>query len=229
MPIGGMKRSGVIMQNKPQRRTLFRTAQDRRKALEQAENNGNTDTGKNTVAETDMPAPHKEGELNPFDMATIPISPEKRDKRIVAALIAGAGAAVAVIVLVFVSVLGEFSIDDHYIDEAQIPLAAPPIGDRRIFAHFERDMLADHGGSAVELYNPEGNNYWLVFELTSAITGEILYESEMMAPGERLTDVTLSRIPTEDKYEVILTIRAYEKDDNTEIYYTVVSFLLGMD
>jgi hypothetical protein len=67
----------------------------------------------------------------------------------------------------------------------------------------------------VSLLNPEGNPCYLTFELVLSDTGETLYTSKMVAPGQVVSDITLSRSLDAGEYNATIKITTASLTDGT--------------
>lgn len=63
------------------------------------------------------------------------------------------------------------------------------------------------------LLNPESNACYFTFEIVLADTGESLYLSDLVGPGMRIEEITLSRGLAKSKYAAIIKICAYALED----------------
>lgn len=62
----------------------------------------------------------------------------------------------------------------------------------------------------INLYNPEGNRGYFTFTLKLADTGEVLYQSNMVPPGEKLTRISLNKALPAGDYDAVLAIQVNE-------------------
>lgn len=67
----------------------------------------------------------------------------------------------------------------------------------------------------VALLNPEGNPCYFVFELVLKDTGEILYTSKLVPPGQAITSITLSRALSAGEYDATIKITTYSTADQS--------------
>lgn len=114
----------------------------------------------------------------------------------------------------------EFSIEDESVPLAEFPLWAdspyncsvtemgvkiPEFGDITV--------EADSADVDILLFNPEDNSCFLGYEILLPDTGETLYLSEMMAPGEYEKSLTLSRGLAKGEYAAVIKAVAYASKD----------------
>lgn len=66
------------------------------------------------------------------------------------------------------------------------------------------------------LWNPEVNPCYFKFSLVLKESGEILYESGLVPPGEAVTEVTLSRKMEEGEYPVMVKMDSFSLEDKTQ-------------
>ncbi len=69
---------------------------------------------------------------------------------------------------------------------------------------------------AVDFPNPEANaeKYYLSFELRLKDSGEVLYASELVPPGQTIQNITLSRALEEGNYQAVIHVQPYKMDEN---------------
>ena len=65
------------------------------------------------------------------------------------------------------------------------------------------------------LLNPEGNPCYFTFELVLNDTGEVLYTSKMVPPGQMISDVTLSRALEAGEYDATIRITTASLEDGS--------------
>jgi len=65
------------------------------------------------------------------------------------------------------------------------------------------------------LLNPEGNPCYFKFEICLKDTGEVLYTSKMVPPGQVITDVTLSRGLSAGEYPTVIRITTASTADGS--------------
>lgn len=72
-------------------------------------------------------------------------------------------------------------------------------------------IAADTADVTVDLYNPEENEglYYLTFQLILADSGEVLYSSGLVPPGEHIRRITLSRPLAAGQYGAIIFVQPY--------------------
>ena len=109
---------------------------------------------------------------------------------------------------------------EDFAEDVKIPLSGffPAYGEP-VFAMPEGEFIFIDGTLELGLLleNPAENACYLTFELVLADTGEALYQSYMVAPALRIETVRLSRILERGAYQVILTVRAYDSENFSEI------------
>ena len=59
---------------------------------------------------------------------------------------------------------------------------------------------------SVALLNPEGNPCYFTFELALKDTGEVLYTSKLVPPGQVISSITLSRALSAGEYNAVIRI-----------------------
>ena len=201
-----------------------------KRPLYPSDSSNKADTGIDPVIDAELSF-----NISAFEALDIPMHSDesrKRSRRTFVLTLLGFSVALSVIVLVILAVYNE--IDYSYgitINDVQIPLAAPGDEDYQAFVFHENVVIADsqNAAYALELINPEENSYKVVFELTLKETGELLFESKLTEPGERLTDITLSRTLPRGEHKAILTIRSYEDVTCEIINKTEIVFQLKID
>ena len=115
------------------------------------------------------------------------------------------------------------------IDEGTVPLAQIPV---QTGVHVQFPEIADitlqSDGSAAEvnLINPAENNCRLVFRIILLQTGELLYRSQMVDPGEEIESIALNQPLQPGTYEAVMCIMAYLPESASEIDATAKPFLL---
>lgn len=67
------------------------------------------------------------------------------------------------------------------------------------------------------LLNPEGNPCYFKFEIVLKDTGETIYESKYVPPGQSITDVTLNRALSEGEYDATIKITTIALDQETPL------------
>lgn len=76
-------------------------------------------------------------------------------------------------------------------------------------------LPADTADVTVALLNPEGNPCYFTFELVLSDTDEVLYTSGMVAPGQVITDITLSRALPVGEYNATIKIPTASLEDGS--------------
>ncbi len=67
----------------------------------------------------------------------------------------------------------------------------------------------------VALLNPEGNPCYFCFEIVIEETGESLYKSKMVPPGQAISGITLSRVLEKGKYPALIKITTFSLEDGS--------------
>ena len=67
-------------------------------------------------------------------------------------------------------------------------------------------LPADQQEVTVALLNPEGNPCYFTFELALKDTGEVLYTSKLVPPGQVISSITLSRALPVGEYNAVIRI-----------------------
>lgn len=65
------------------------------------------------------------------------------------------------------------------------------------------------------LLNPEGNPCYFIFEICLKETGEVLYTSKAVPPGQVINDVTLTRGLPAGEYEAVIKITTISTADGS--------------
>lgn len=76
-------------------------------------------------------------------------------------------------------------------------------------------LPADTENVTVALLNPKGNPCYFTFELVLSDTDEVLYTSGMVAPGQVITDITLSRALAAGEYNATIKISTASLEDGS--------------
>ncbi len=74
---------------------------------------------------------------------------------------------------------------------------------------------ADQQEVAVSLLNPEGNPCYFTFELVLKDTNETLYTSKLVAPGQAISNITLSKSLPAGEYPATLRITTTSLEDGS--------------
>lgn len=84
-------------------------------------------------------------------------------------------------------------------------------------------LEADSSQSYIDLYNPDTNKAYLTFEIVIGdtkdgqfIQKDVLYKSELIAPGFSVDKQTLSHALAVGQYDAAINIQAYSYDPKTE-------------
>ena len=67
----------------------------------------------------------------------------------------------------------------------------------------------------VALLNPEGNPCYFTFELVLKDTGETLYRSKLVPPGQAITQITMSRALAAGEYDATIKITTTSLEDGS--------------
>lgn len=67
----------------------------------------------------------------------------------------------------------------------------------------------------VALLNPEGNPCYFVFDIVLKDTGESLYQSKLVPPGQAITNITLSSALKVGEYDATIKISTYSLTDQS--------------
>ena len=67
-------------------------------------------------------------------------------------------------------------------------------------------LPANQKNVTMALLNPEGNPCYFKFEIVLKDTGETIFESKLVPPGQALTDITLSRALEAGEYNAVIKI-----------------------
>lgn len=76
-------------------------------------------------------------------------------------------------------------------------------------------LPADQKDARVALLNPEGNPCYFTFELVLRETGEVLYTSKQVPPGQMISDITLSRALSAGEYDAAIRISTASLEDGS--------------
>ncbi|MCL2616151.1 MAG: hypothetical protein FWD96_00745 [Defluviitaleaceae bacterium] len=157
-----------------------------------------------------------------------PSRPTKWSKRNTGKMITRVTAIAASIALTSWLMPDRAQTDTIYIFDDPVPLAAMPSFEGGIVFPVVEDAAVPAGSKdmAIELYNSERNSAWFVFEIAMADTGEVLYTSELSAPGTRINTVEI--MPFEKGvHKATLNIRAYNIDSLVVIDSISVDFIIN--
>ena len=78
----------------------------------------------------------------------------------------------------------------------------------------------------VALLNPEGNPCYFTFELILKDTGEVLYTSKLVPPGQVISSITLSRALPAGEYNAVIRISTASLKDGSAMNGANVETLL---
>lgn len=76
-------------------------------------------------------------------------------------------------------------------------------------------LPADRQEVSVALLNPEGNPCYFTFELALKDTGEVLYTSGLVPPGQVISSITLSRALSAGEYNAVIRISTTSLEDGS--------------
>lgn len=76
-------------------------------------------------------------------------------------------------------------------------------------------LPADEQEVSVALLNPEGNPCYFTFELVLKDTGEVLYTSKLVPPGQAIYQIMLSRPLAAGEYNAIIRISTTSLEDGS--------------
>ncbi|MEG2642431.1 MAG: hypothetical protein RSA71_08120, partial [Eubacterium sp.] len=68
------------------------------------------------------------------------------------------------------------------------------------------------------LYNPEGNPCFFKFSLVEKASGELLYESKLVPPGQGISPVKMKRGLSRGSYTLVLKIESFDLEDKKTQY-----------
>lgn len=86
----------------------------------------------------------------------------------------------------------------------------------RIPTYSEWDMPAGTDTVDVPLINTEGNPCYMRFTVKLKDGGEVLYQSELVPPGQAIPSMRLNRALDAGTYPVVVTIGTYSLDDPSQ-------------
>ena len=152
------------------------------------------------------------------------------------AYIAVFSAACIVLILMAYAFVNTFNGNPNFliIPEKNVPLTELPFTktdeNAKSYAGDERCIIipavdgvtipADARDVRMLLLNPEGNAYYLAFEIILADNEETLFSSGLLEPGMCLDEITISRGLSKGGFNAVIKIRAYNMDD-----FTIISVL----
>ncbi len=73
----------------------------------------------------------------------------------------------------------------------------------------------DTANVTVALLNPEGNPCYFTFELVLKDTGETLYKSKLVPPGQAITSITLAKALSAGEYDATIKISTTSLSDGS--------------
>ena len=65
------------------------------------------------------------------------------------------------------------------------------------------------------LVNPEGNPCYFTFEIVLKETGESLYQSKLVPPGQAITEITMSKALSAGEYQATIKITTTSLEDGS--------------
>lgn len=71
-------------------------------------------------------------------------------------------------------------------------------------------MYEDDDAVELTLWNPESNPCYFVYSIRMQETGEVMYESGYIAPGDAVSEVHLDRTLNEGVYPIVISIKTYD-------------------
>jgi len=153
--------------------------------------------------------------------------PQVRNKRKAGMLLAGVTTVAASVAVAFGLAPSRSEQDIHYIFDAPVPLAAVPSFSGSVSFPATENVILSAGSRymPMELYNPENNIGWLVFEIMMADSRELIYVSEPVAPGEGIENISVRPFET-GEHKAILNISAYDIDDHNLLDSVNVDFII---
>ena len=78
-------------------------------------------------------------------------------------------------------------------------------------------IAKDTENVTMALLNPEGNPCYFKFEIVLKDSGETIFESQYVPPGDAITDVTLTRPLAEGEYNATIMITTIALDQETPL------------
>jgi len=78
------------------------------------------------------------------------------------------------------------------------------------------------------LLNPEGNPCYFTFELVLKDSGESLYQSKMVPPGQAITEITLARALPAGEYNATIKITTTSLEDGSAMNGANVETVLNV-
>ena len=76
-------------------------------------------------------------------------------------------------------------------------------------------LPADQQTVNMALLNPEGNPCYFTFELVLKDTGETLYKSKLVPPGQAITEITMSKALSAGEYDATIKITTTSLEDGS--------------
>lgn len=86
-------------------------------------------------------------------------------------------------------------------------------GGIKIPGYSEITVDADKKDVSVNLYNPESNRVYFQMEFLLPDTGETLYTSKLIKPGQHLYNITLNRPLDKGEYDLVIRYSTYTADE----------------
>lgn len=102
-------------------------------------------------------------------------------------------------------------------DASQIPDKTPgePAVGIKIPGYPSITLPKDKESVNVAFVNPEGNPCYFTFELVLKETGESLYKSKLVPPGQAITQITMSRALEAGEYDAVIKITTTSIEDGS--------------
>ena len=72
-------------------------------------------------------------------------------------------------------------------------------------------------GLGIDLENPDGNPCYFSFEIKLKDSGEVIYKSNMVPPGEKIHKIDISREFSQGDYPIIIHIYTNELETGAEM------------
>lgn len=89
-------------------------------------------------------------------------------------------------------------------------------------------LPADQETVNVAFLNPEGNPCYFTFELVLKETGESLYMSKLVPPGQAITEITMARALPAGEYEATIKITTTSLEDGSAMNGANVETVLNV-
>ncbi len=66
---------------------------------------------------------------------------------------------------------------------------------------------------SVNFYNPENNSVYFEINLSLMETGEAIYQSKLLSPGQHLYEIELEQVMEVGEYDMVITYNTYSMDE----------------